>query len=898
MSDIWRFESGYNLGTLQERRKIELFLPLANGAINKQLFFSVIAGNLPQGLTLEGNKILGVPLEVVRPTISTFVIRAEERFDDGPSKIEDRTFSLTVEGFDVPEWRTPAGPLSLNGTQKLFILDNTYVDFKLSAVDSDLPAGDELEYFIADGNGQLPDGLFLYPDGSIKGIIDPILALDASAQDGFFDGIRYDSQPYDFAELPATGADTYPFDTVPYGYNVLVKTPKKLNRNYQFIVTVSDGENLVNRTFSVYVVGDDFLRADNTIMRVGTGVFTSDNTYLRAPVWLTPNNLGVRRADNYVTVFLDVLDANPDLGPVVYNLQEKNRDNTDSRLPPGLFLDQGNGEIFGFVPYQPAVTREYRFTITANKYDVTAISQVEVAIRVYENANICQTYLKIYPLIPEDVSLIVFDFLRLGNYSYQVRAYEDRDPATQIPYNGFAYLRLDRSLILDIPAEYVISKTFYTTNVAGSTTSSSKEFYISPIGEVDRVIKYLTASELQPLRSNFASTLSVKAESSVPRAVVSYKITKGQLPPGLTLKITGEITGKTAQFGTAEIPGLTLIDTKETTFDGGLTTFDREYKVSILAEDQFRLSGITKEFTIKILNSDDRLYSSIYARPYQRLDKRYLWQNFISDMAIFTPDKIYRASDPAYGVQDSLKMLIYPGIETTQIENLMTAFNTNAKKKRFRLSSAKKAVAKKQGSDEVIYEVIYIEAIDPYQNVNGTVSDKIKLRKSISSPVLANQSGYDKIKGNPGSQANIVKQGLDELGRFRPINEELKISSRAVNISGKDQEYIYPTTIEHMRSNLEKIQIANGIDISIENEYLPLWMKTPQSRSQAATGFIKAIPICYCNPGDGDYILANIENSGFDFSELDYEIDRLIVDATIENSQEQFIKFNNQRYNV
>ena len=75
-------------------------------------------------------------------------------------------------------------------------------------------------------------------------------------------------------------------------------------------------------------------------------------------------------------------------------------------------------------------------------------------------------------------------------------------------------------------------------------------------------------------------------------------------------------------------------------------------------------------------------------------------------------------------------------------------------------------------------------------------------------------------------------------------------------------------------------------------------MKTPQNRSQAATGFIKAIPICYCNPGDGDYILENIENSGFDFSELDYEIDRLIVDATMENSQEQFIKFNSQQYNV
>jgi hypothetical protein len=898
MSDIWRFNSGYNLGTLQERRKIELVLPLANESLNKDLSFSIIAGNLPAGLVLEKNKIVGVPLEVVRPTTSTFVIRATENREDLGPKVEDRTYELTVEGFDLPEWTTPAGPLALNGTQKLFILDNTYVDFKLSAVDRDLPAGDELEFFILDGNGKLPDGLSLYPDGSIKGIVDPILALDISAEEGFFDVVIYDAQPYDFAEQPSSGSDTYPYDTVPYGYNVKVRTPKKLNRNYQFIVTVSDGENLVNRTFNVYVVGDDFLRADNTIMRVGNGVFTSDNTYLRAPVWLTPNNLGVKRADNYVTIFLDILDANPNLGPVVYNLEEKNKDNTDSRLPDGLFLDQSNGEIFGFVPYQPAVTREHRFTITANKYDISAISQVEVAIRIYENANIGQTYLKIYPLIADDLSLILYDFLRLGNYSYQVRAYESSDPITGVPYNGFAYLRLDRSLILDIPAEFVISKIFYTTDVESSQISASKEFYISTIGEIDSVIRYLTNENLEPLRSNFPSMLSVKAETSVPRAVLSYRIVKGRLPPGLELKITGEITGKTPQFGTDDAPGLTLIDNNQTIFDGGLTTVDREYKVSILTQDQFKFSGVTKEFIIKLLDSDDRFYSSIYAKPYQRLDKRFLWQNFISDISIFSPNKIYRPSDPAYGVQDSLKMLVYPGIETTKIEKLISAFNFNAKRKRFKLSSAKKAVAKKPGTDEILYEVIYIEALDSYQNSKGTVSNKIKLNNNINSPVLINQAEYTKIKGNPGLQENINNQNIDRLNGLRPINDPLKISTNAINISGSDREYVYPATIEHMRTNLENIEIASGVEISIENEYLPLWMKTPQSRSESATGFIKAIPICYCNPGDGEYILENINNSDFDFSELDYEIDRLIVDATTENSEEQFIKFNNQHYNV
>ena len=37
-----------------------------------------------------------------------------------------------------------------------------------------------------------------------------------------------------------------------------------------------------SRTFQIFVVGDDS-RADNTIIQVGSGVFTSDGTFLRNP---------------------------------------------------------------------------------------------------------------------------------------------------------------------------------------------------------------------------------------------------------------------------------------------------------------------------------------------------------------------------------------------------------------------------------------------------------------------------------------------------------------------------------------------------------------------------------------------------------------------------------------
>ena len=41
--------------------------------------------------------------------------------------------------------------------------------------------------------------------------------------------------------------------------------PQKLNRYYEFTVSVRDGDVVARRTFRIFVVGDDFLRADNTI---------------------------------------------------------------------------------------------------------------------------------------------------------------------------------------------------------------------------------------------------------------------------------------------------------------------------------------------------------------------------------------------------------------------------------------------------------------------------------------------------------------------------------------------------------------------------------------------------------------------------------------------------------
>ena len=850
------------------------------------------------------------------------------------SAIWDRTFSITVEGPDAPIWITPEGQLHVNPNGLAFVLDNTFIDFQLQAIDRDLPAGDNLEYFIEEGNGTLPPGLTLSSDGRITGLVDPIIALDASAGTGFFDTNLFDSNAYDFGEGPKTGLDSFLYDSYVYDFYQIVKTPRKLNRNYQFTVTVTDGETPIQRKFRIFVVGDDFLRADNVIVQAGTGVFTADNTYLRAPVWLTASNLGIKRANNYVTVFLDTFDPNPTLGPLIYEL-EAPRVNWEATkayavndlitylgvnyicisahtsgltfdttkwitygLPEGLFIDPSNGELFGYVPYQPAVTREYRFTVNAIKYDTEAYTLVDVTILTLENSVTGQNFLKISPLQASDVVLLTGESIRIGNAYYIVTGYDGID----VTGGNYGILRLQQNLIIDIPAGVEITKTFIESTVQYNTITAAKTFVLTVLGEVDSVINWLTDSNLGTIRANFPSILKVEAKTSVPNAVLSYRLVGGRLPPGLSLSGSGDIIGQVRQFGTPNFPGLTTFDQTNTSFDGGGTTFDREYTFVVLAEDQYKYSGILGSFTITVYAPDERLYSNIYVRPFQKSSKRSEFSNFINDTTIFVPSKIYRLNDSRFGVQQDLKMLIYAGIETLNADVYMEALSKNVKRKRIRLGNVKKAVAKKYGSDIVEYEVIYIEAIDEYEIGSTSVSAKLRLQQTVDVPVLVNQTKINVAEGNLGAAEAQTELNRKDVDRFRPEKTPITVDSMNLKISGGDLEYIYPSSIKNMRDNIRNIilnsETLNERQVYTENEFLPLWMLTPQDNRTAATGYIKAIPLCYCKPGEGTYILDNIINSGFDFTNIDYEIDRYILDNSTGDSENRYLNFSNYKYNV
>lgn len=985
MAQLWTVNPGHNLGTYQESITQTIALPITTGCT-----LSLISGKLPGGLRISGDNLLGTPFEVNRLKTFRFVLRAVKGNDK-----EDITLQITIDGADSPVWVTNEGPLPIGPNNRFYILDSSPLDFQLQVIDPDLPAGDTIEYFIADNDGELPPGITLgRTTGKLTGVVDPILALEKRSSSGYFDSNVYGSFPFDFGVKSANGFESYYYDTTFYDYAVPTRSPKKLNRYYEFTVSASDNIVIAKRKFQIYLVGDDFLRSDNTIMQLATGLFTADNTYLRAPVWLTPSDLGYRRANNYVTLFLDVYDPTSNTGIISFTVKDSNADGSASTLPPGMSIDSTSGEIAGRIPYQPAVTTEYKFTIEALRQ--IGSKETTSTESLANNIGVGETWSGADNVAFSDFADSLFNGLGAtgwivfnevpvteadsgDNKSYKainiigksvwtiengrVTSTSADKANTKIEVGSVDYLRGSfLGTIANVGyktydafgatvANKVVTMSFYsftkrTTSLFNPTVAKDKEFTVKLVGEVESAITWNTLATLGNLRANFVSTLNVSATSSVPNAVVLYTLDSGKLPPGLSLAIDGQLQGKIKQFGEPGKPGLTTIDkaTTQTTFDGATTTIDRSYVFTIKAQDQFQFSATTRTFTITTTDPDDTLYSSVSMVPLLKQAQRNTFRNFISDPTIFTPGSIYRPNDETFGLQPQIKMLAYAGIETKKIGEFVAAVAKNHKRKKYRLGAVKKAVAKNPGSNSSVYEVIYVDVIDPAEPDVGKGKTKTDFTIQTNNEVTVDQIQYSVTDDNTGvgtgqgffdlglrggdglSPANtgtisfytrigpvsfasggsitvelqdgttISSQSIDDSIssdplRLRPITNTIKIDSDAIKISDSNDQRKYISNITNMRDRIRAI----GKNL---REFYPLWMRTAQTAGQAELGFKLAIPLCYCRPGEADSIILNINNSNFNFKQLDIEIERYNIDSTDGNSNEQYVPFANYQFNV
>jgi YHYH protein/Putative Ig domain len=668
-----------------------------------------------------------------------------------------------------------------------YALDNAPISYQLSVVDQNISLSASLNFYIPPNGGDLPLGITLSPSGLLSGFTQPILTKITSDTNGNYDMNFYDKAVYDYGIPPNNGFDSFIYDLENYDYSYLVNIPKKLNRYYQFIVRATDGYFYEDRKFKIFIVGDDHVRADTTLIPAGTNFYRTDVTYLRKPIWLTPNYLGFKRANNYVTIQTTIYVSDTLTGIVYYLLDKTNEDGSPSKLPTGLQLDEQTGVIFGAIPYQNAVTKTYKFTIRAFRYDAT------------------------------------------------------KDISVDTP----------RTFTLDI------------------------------IGNIESAISFTTTGDLGSIYAGIQSTLKVTANTKIKNGILVYELYSGTLPPGLLLFNDGSIQGKVNQFANSNLNGLTTIDKATTSFDGGTTRIDRQFIFTVKASDQLNLASVTKTFSIEVATLDNLPYSNIYVKPFLDESIRINVLSFLNDINVFTPDLLYRPTDPEFGVQKNLKMLLYPGIETLEAYKYISAFG-RIYKKQFRLGDVKKAVANFPGTNTAVYEVVYVEVIDNQENSNGSMKSVVDINHRRY-PISVNQGRNDIIDDSLDNNIGI-SENADVYKRFRRSERAMSADYNGQRAGDSNKSTIFGNSVTNIRNNIS--QLGNT-----ERNYLPLWMRTPQTFSGVISSFTKAIVLCYCQPGAADKIILNIKYSGFDFKTVNYTVDRAIIDNVTNSQGDKYLLF-------
>lgn len=327
---VWATQAG-TLGTIAEG----LFYNVTVSAVDPDggaVTYSLVAGSLPEGIQVKTNgtiegipspyvRVSGVPTEVSENVTSKFTIRATSG-----TRINDRTFSLTVTGQDIPEFVTAAGSLGN-------FYDGDVVEIDIEFTDND--PGDTV--VITVDAGELPPGLVLSPSGTISGYILPVEDLPLDATSGY----------------DASAFDLYQFDF----------RTRSISKNYQFTLKISDGKDYNIRTFTIYVASRDSLTADTTDFTADDIDITIDASLLRKPVITNyPVNgaLGTYRHDNFFAYQVTAIDLDGD--EYEFDLL-----NDSSELPPGLIFDVTTGWLRGYLPDQGATEEDYTFSIAVRK---------------------------------------------------------------------------------------------------------------------------------------------------------------------------------------------------------------------------------------------------------------------------------------------------------------------------------------------------------------------------------------------------------------------------------------------------------------------------------------------------------------------------------------------------
>ena len=698
---------------------------------------------------------------------------------------------------------------------------------------------------------------------------------------------------------------------------LLTGTPAEVAKRtlYTFVVRATAGSAITDRTFTLDVKGADapaFTTVAGQLNKPLSTVYTTDSTTTCDSILTTADVTGnVTVLDgSYIEYDIVATDSDTAAGQnLVYEVVQ-------GSLPPGVTMTTG-GKISGVVElaidesYGPQGGYDFdpfpdysaltpsdggEPTNPRNIYDRTVISKsksvnYDFIVRVTDGVSSTDRNFNIFVYSADywvvSNSNVTIDTTLIGSSFITMDAHTGRPPVftTEADLGTFKHdnnvlIRIDVSDFdpLQADLEYSITKGSLPTGLSidinsgeihgtlarqsavevdhtftvranrvvatGLNTFSERQFTMKVVGEIDIGINFTTPTVIGTLTADIPSTLSIEASAEATGRVLDYTLKSGTLPTGITLSPHGHLIG--------------TIDASD--FSDSTTAFTFEVTVS----DQYQKSATSKEFTVNIdIPHTTVEYGNMTGHATSFIDQS-IFYNIAQDPDINSPEYIYRPEDPNFGMKNKPDMLMLAGLEAQTLTAFQNQMEQNHAPKTLYFGDIKTAVAKDGTTTK--YEVVYLEIKDQLVNKDGlAVSSSINLRDAVTKPVL----------GPRASSADATADYVDyEVTTDGGLSFSISGSKvRFANQLSADLgfiETVYPNAVANMRSRMKSLGHK-------EWDYLPLWMKTTQSGGLAPLGYVMAVPICFCKPGQSALVKKRIEDGNYKFKNIAFTIDRYAV---------------------
>jgi hypothetical protein len=507
---------------------------------------------------------------------------------------------------------------------------------------------------------------------------------------------------------------------------LLTGTPAQVAKRtlYTFVVRATAGSTVTDRSFSLDIEGQD------------------------APTFTTASGQ-LQLADSTRVGLYWALDGES----VNFQMQATDLDTraggalsfsiTEGLLPPGLSMDSA-GLITGTVK----LTDDYfedstkiiamTFALTMRVSDGTSVTTQENNIFVYSaaywnvnNPNITTDMTEIngVPVTMDHTSQRRPVFLTdasLGEFRHDnkvvIKIDVDDLDSTGNPFvytiqsgslpTGLAIDSTSGEIYGNLGRQGEVSKDFTFTIRAtrtmdtGQLVFSDKQYTMTVIGDLDIGVTFSTATKVGTLTADIPSTLAIEATATQSNRVLSYTVTAGSLPPGITLSPLGNLVG--------------TID------PSALTDSTRTFTFTVTAQDQYQDEIASKQFTLDI----DVPFTTIEYGDLKGHATSFIDQNIFYNLAqnpnINSPTEIYRPEDSNFGMRLRPEMLMMAGVEAQPLTTFQNQMTLNHSPVTLFFGELKTAKAKVSGT--VIYEVVYLEMHDPFVNNDGVETGATTIR--------------------------------------------------------------------------------------------------------------------------------------------------------------------------